>query len=863
MDEVKDLFEYLDGKLNPLKPKVNPYGPFPGSDEPVADYEVDPDKEWDPEEIPPSVIFANMDPEAPILEQVDAGQQQRALAKISQDKDLVEADKQKLMTEYNSNLQNIQEKMGGVKTKSEDDIRRRLAERAAKRKQLMEQKNSLDKQLKSKKEVYDDKKQRIKMAEITVEQEVNDEAKNEKYDARVEILAETQQAVEAKELQQRMQLALEENPEQKDQIMDEYEKRMKMLEQNLSMNQMRQNQENLKRIEERRKARLAQRKEQLKTDEEQLDYTYNLEVQRINNLKEEIEISEAVEELMPAIKEEEDKEFIQELVTKQAEEAAELHEELRAEDHRITLTSRKTIVQEAEAQMDEAQTLEERRAALQLQIDQAADSDEKERLIKDLADVQNSMDDAMRKHQNDQQKKLADRLAARRALAAKKKELAKKQEEERDRLQADKEEAKATKSNSDLADKLQARVGGLDVDQRLKAAQEILHEKHEREKDTLSDKLAQQLKHRQACVVEDVLSAKADTLRAMRSDFKERRRVLNQRKLDLGRKQYEDHMKLIDDSENEMINKIDYDAMKDLESQQDKLWKEHQEENMQKFNALINKQLTEMREMMGRMGANEDKKAQLEKEMIERKEKMEDDNRGRMDEIENEKSKLKELHEAKQKELEEAMAIEQAREDHKRQQVRRAEERREQMKKEEEFMKSLQGKKYTEADMRKLMSDFQKEQESANAAKDKERSLQQSRLNSKLAEKRAKKQAQRENLDRYRKEQEQWQEQLRLAPQLNHKEANYLLNRWRQHPKKGAEDIEKSLKQGQPRSVMVPEPREITHVGEKIERDRIEEIIKRVQTVEKYAKSVDTEKFHQALTAVQDVQKLLGQFKSD
>jgi len=62
---------------------------------------------------------------------------------------------------------------------------------------------------------------------------------------------------------------------------------------------------------------------------------------------------------------------------------------------------------------------------------------------------------------------------------------------------------------------------------------------------------------------------------------------------------------------------------------------------------------------------------------------------------------------------------------------------------------------------------------------------------------------------------------------------------------------------------MVPEPREITHVGEKIERDRIEEIIKRVQTVEKYAKSVDTEKFHQALTAVQDVQKLLGQFKSD
>jgi len=39
-------------------------------------------------------------------------------------------------------------------------------------------------------------------------------------------------------------------------------------------------------------------------------------------------------------------------------------------------------------------------------------------------------------------------------------------------------------------------------------------------------------------------------------------------------------MKLIDDSENEMINKIDYDAMKDLESQQDKLWKEHQEENM-------------------------------------------------------------------------------------------------------------------------------------------------------------------------------------------------------------------------------------------------------------------------------------------
>jgi len=43
--------------------------------------------------------------------------------------------------------------------------------------------------------------------------------------------------------------------------MDEYEKRMKMLEQNLSMNQMRQNQENLKRIEERRKARLAQRKE--------------------------------------------------------------------------------------------------------------------------------------------------------------------------------------------------------------------------------------------------------------------------------------------------------------------------------------------------------------------------------------------------------------------------------------------------------------------------------------------------------------------------------------------------------------------------------------------------------------------------
>ena len=513
--------------------------------------------------------------------------------------------------------------------------------------------------------------------------------------------------------------------------------------------------------------------------------------------------------------------------------------------------------------MDEAQSLEEKRAALQLQIDQASDQEEKERLMKEMSDVQNSMDDAMRKHQDSQQKKLSDRLAARRALNAKKKTLQKKQEEERDRVQAEKEEQKQTKSNDDLANKLKERVGGLDTDQRLKAAQEILHEKHEREKDALSDKLATQLKHRQACVVEDVLTAKADTLRAMRSDYKERRRVLNQRKLDLGRKQYEDHMKLIDDSENEMINKIDYDAMKDLEAQQDALWKEHQVENMEKFNALINKQLTEMREMMGRMGANENKKAELEAEMLARKEKMEEDNRGRIDEIENEKSKLKELHEAKQKELEEAMAIEQAREDHKRQQMRKAEERREQKKAEAEFMARLQRGKYTEEDMRKMMADFQAEQVAANTAKDKERSLQQSRLNSKLAEKRAKKQAQRENLDRYRQEQEKWQEQLKYAPQLSHKEANYLLNRWRQHPKKAPEDIEKSLRQGQPRSLMMPEAREITHAGAKQESDRIQDIINRVQVVEKVATSVDTGKFQQALNAVQGVQQLLGQLKTD
>lgn len=71
-------------------------------------------------------------------------------------------------------------------------------------------------------------------------------------------------------------------------------------------------------------------------------------------------------------------------------------------------------------------------------------------------------------------------------------------------------------------------------------------------------------------------------------------------------------MKLIDDSENDMINKIDYEAMKDLESQQEALWKEHQVDNMQKFNALIEKQLREMRELMGKMGANESKKAELE-----------------------------------------------------------------------------------------------------------------------------------------------------------------------------------------------------------------------------------------------------------
>ena len=342
MQEVQDLFDYLDSKLSPLKPKFNPYQPFPGSDEPVADYEVDPDKEWDPEELPPSVLYAiKPDENAPLIEQMDAGQTQRALVKISQDKDLIETDKQKLMTEYNSNLQRIQEKMGNVKTNSEDDIRKRLAERAAKRKQLMEQKNSLDKQLKSKKEVYDDKKQRLKMAEITAEQEVNDEAKHEKYDARVEILAETQNSVEAKELQERMKLALQEHPEQKDQILDEYEKRMKMLEQNLSMNQMRKNQDNLKRIEERRKARLAQRQAQIKSDETQLDYNYNVEVDRINNLKQEIEISEAVEELMPAVKEEEDKEFIAELAMRQAEEAANLAEDLKAEENKIQLTARK------------------------------------------------------------------------------------------------------------------------------------------------------------------------------------------------------------------------------------------------------------------------------------------------------------------------------------------------------------------------------------------------------------------------------------------------------------------------------------------------------------------------------------------
>ena len=770
---------------------------------------------------------------------------QEAVNEIVDNSGLIEQDKQKLMNELNSELNKLNQNLSLEKSKHDEELNRRLAARAQKRRDLERQKEEIVAEEKQMLKRHQNEIWQISVVIETDEQKLSQEITEDRFEMSRKLLG--QQAVD---LQNRLREGLSINPDKQQDLMRQYEQELQGLEKNLSMNQIKQQQDLARRIEEKKRQRKAAMKDKEAKMNAELEMKQILELEEIRKRKMEIEAQEIVASVMPIIAEVHQEDELKQLESKQKEEILGAEKELKEVEEQITskllrnssLIDTKLANQRAELENQKKQLLESVHTATE---------EEREELIRDLAKTDARLKEITEQQSIENKKNIDARLDIRRQKREEKlKELKDKQEKER--LQV--ENVIKAKEKNDKAANLEQAIkevlAKLPEDQKDKAIQAMLEEKHENERMELQRKLKNKLRDCQRNAIQDVMRMKANDLELLRNEYREKFKLPG-RDADTATK--------IQKEEAEALNKLDYYYMKKLEGLQEDAWRNQQKKNQEELLELIDSQLAEMRKHMRKQDPN---KQESEEKLKKEREGIEAEGKEKIEMLEKQKKELELLKISKQKELEEMIMKEKQREEKERQMKEVLDKKRalmERQKKEREDL--LKRGQLTKEQMEKLIADHQRELNALETAIARERERQIAIMSQKIAEKKGKKKEYENSMLKIKEEQERWQKELEELPGISNKQATTLLLKWRRHPKKGLKDIEKSIKTNDPAQKILPivNKQEIIPT-QTIKDSRLEELMLRIQNIESTVNHVDSEQLNSIMKSINGIEQKLKKF---
>ena len=771
---------------------------------------------------------------------------QEALNEINNNSELLENDKQKLMNELNSELNKLDQNLRLEKSKHDEELNKRLQARALRKRELERKKQELEVE---EKQVI--KKQQNEVWEIAAviekeEIELNHEIADDKFD-----MARKIHGQKAVELQNRLREGLAINPDKQQELMREYESEMQGLEKNLNMNQIKQQQDLARRLEEKKRQRRAALKDKESKMQNEMESKHKLELEAIRKMKAEIEAQEVVASLMPVVAEASDEKELKELKNKQKEELFEAEKQIKElEEQEISKLLRNSSVVDTKLIQQKA-ALEKQKREL-LQSVSTATEEEKEELMRYLADTDKNLKAITEQQGIENKKNLDARLDIRRQKREEKlRELKQKQEKEKQAAENVLKEKQKTEKASSLESAIREALSKLPEDQKDKAIQAMLEEKHENERIELQKKLKRKLRDRQKDSIQEVMRMKANDLELLRNEYRDKLKAAGRDSESSAQIQKE---------EAEALNKLDYFYMKKLETTQEEAWRDQQKRNQDELLALIDGQLAEMRKHMRKQDPG---KQVLEEKLKKDRENIEAEGREKIELLERQKKELEELKAQKQKELEELIRNEQLREEKERRIKLVLEKKKsimERQRREKEEL--LRRGQLTKEQMDRLIADHQKELDALESAIARERDRQIAIMSQKLAEKRSRKKEYEHSMLRMKEEQDKWQKELEELPGISNKQATTLLLKWRRYPKKGFKDIEKSLKTTEPNQRILPvvnKQEKIT--AKKVENSRLEELLWRIEKIESTVEHVDTSHVQSIMKSITGIEQKMRAMK--
>ena len=755
---------------------------------------------------------------------------------------LLEQDKEELLADFNANKQKIDQALDKDMEKAKSDINKRLQKRAERRKNAEKEKNSIEQKKEEILNRCEKDKERVNI-ELEAHIKVYD---SEFIEERDNIKKENRKVIDEslKEMRTRLQedLMSARNQNEIDNLMKIFEIDAKRLEDKLLIEKKQQEAEALKKIEERRKNKI----EKMQRDAENRKKEIELrKIEEIDDLEQRTLLVAGPKTNVEIQLDINDQNFINEVVNNYETQKLSLEVRQANEINNI----------DQEIQTEENNKAEQREKLKKL-IQTANSDEEKESLMKALQEAEAAEDDNKLKQEDKLKAKLAER---RRKRAEKEAELKIKHENEIKDLEQQKQTAeKELRSTFELKkmEELINNSDNLSPEELIAMARELLEKKHDRETAELTGLKHNKLRDRQNLAIEEALTKKAEEKAIQRANYEDSKKSIMKEKIDPATR--EAKLNELEVKLQEADNQIDYNFIAGINNEQDRIWREIENDFKDRFAVLADAQTKEIKDIMSKIKGTDLRMLEanigdMEKEIEQQKaefaikyaEKMSELDKRSLEFRENEKKKLLEIDfiNNQVRELQE----QQRKIDEVQEQRRNMQERQQ---KQLELMKE---RGISKEKMEEMLSQHQQELEEWEKAMEKEKIRQQQKLQAKIDLKRQK--YQEKMLSRIQKYKE---ENLKLIEKQEEAEQKRL---------KIVFDCGRDLKIWTPKveietKLRVPDIEQEKEITKLASNSLLDEVITKVKRVEAIAENIDTKQFNLLLKAFNDVSDMMESLKN-
>ena len=796
-------------------------------------------------EIMPVVLNENLNLAMNAVKEADADNkvkmQQEMFNSIMTNPNLTDSEKADLMKEFETNLQRMEQVLDNDLDQAQKDINRRLQERAARRNAAAREKAYINPK---REEIHS----RVIKEQERVEREVNTESKaiEDEYIEEMErIKKENRKEIDLrlKDMRTRLQNDLMHAGSQMqiDNLMKVFEVESKRMEEQIMGSKRQQEAEMLKKIEDRRKARL---EKLLKKAEEKKEDIENRTQEELHGLEQRALLAFAKVNVEVQLDPEEEN-----LISQVANNYERQKEDLKLIQEQELIR----IDQELQVEEEKRGKEKERLAGL---IQNSTNTEEKEMLMKALEDFE-SAEISNKMKQEDRLK--AQLLERKRKRAEREALLKAKHDSEANQLDLRKNQAeKELRSEFELR-KLEQMLENSEnhtPEELIAMAREILEAKHDRETANLTTQKHSKLRERQNDAVRRAVEKKTQEKAAQRDLYNSQLASIKNSKLDPATRKSR-----LDEVEYRLLEaekQIDDGFILGMHQEQDRIWRETEEDFKQQFNDMSEAQNQEIYKIMNKikgvdsrmLDANiSDMQQEIDKQRAElgrkhaeklreldrRAEELREIEKQRLLEIDFINSQLKDTEE-KQRKLDEV------------QQQRMVMEERQR-----KVIESMKERGISQEKMNEMLEQHQREMNEWEKAMENERVRQQQKLQARLDAKRQKyneRKAQivakfkEENEKMVEKQAEVEQNKLKIVFDTGRDVKLYT-------PKV---EIETKLR--------FPDLEQEQEIASIVAPNILDEVINKVRRVEKVAENIDTKQFNLLLKAFSDVSDMMEAVKS-